>query len=207
MSCWENVELVPLPMAYDPLAFWRTLGPTRRLIADLVARCRYLQFAFWGLVGDWGAVAGWEALKQRRPFALHADAVQPELLRRTLSGLNWRRRVSLRGQALLMDVWHSWLVRRCALGLWHGPLLANVHSDVVHREEVPRLIEERLRAVERVFDIELALDRCRAVLPISADAVARWNKDDPDSWGRVRAWLTTRVVGRIMVGTTFSPDV
>ena len=49
--------------------------------------------------------------------------------------------------------------------------------------------------------------RCRAVLPISADAVARWNKDDPDSWGRVRAWLTTRVVGRIMVGTTLGPDV
>lgn len=54
---------------------------------------------------------------------------------------------------------------RGALGLWHGPLLANVHSDVVHREEIPRLVEERLRAVERVFDISLALDRCRSVLP------------------------------------------
>ena len=49
--------------------------------------------------------------------------------------------------------------------------------------------------------------RRRTVVPISAAAIARWNKDDPDSWGRVRAWLTTRVVGRIMVGTTLSRDV
>lgn len=54
---------------------------------------------------------------------------------------------------------------RAALALWHGPLLGNVHSDVVHREEVPRLNEEWLRTVERVFDIELALDRCREILP------------------------------------------
>lgn len=54
---------------------------------------------------------------------------------------------------------------RAALALWHGPPLANVHSDVVHREEVPRLNEEWLRTAERVFDIELALDRCRELLP------------------------------------------
>lgn len=54
---------------------------------------------------------------------------------------------------------------RAALALWHGPLLANVHSDVVHREEVPRLNEEWLRTAERAFDIELALDRCREILP------------------------------------------
>jgi SARP family transcriptional regulator, regulator of embCAB operon len=53
---------------------------------------------------------------------------------------------------------------RAALTLWHGPVLANVHSDTLHREVVPRLAEERLRAVERVFDIELSLGRYRQVI-------------------------------------------
>lgn len=51
-----------------------------------------------------------------------------------------------------------------ALALWQGPLLANVSSRMLHRDEVPRLTEERLRALERACDIELSLGRCRQVL-------------------------------------------
>jgi SARP family transcriptional regulator, regulator of embCAB operon len=53
---------------------------------------------------------------------------------------------------------------RTALSLWRGPALTNVQSDLLHREDVPRLEEERLRALERVFDLELAAGRCRQVL-------------------------------------------
>jgi DNA-binding SARP family transcriptional activator len=53
---------------------------------------------------------------------------------------------------------------REALREWRGPLLANVDSDLLHRDEVPRLIEERLAACERVIDIELTLGRCGEVL-------------------------------------------
>jgi len=41
--------------------------------------------------------------------------------------------------------------------------------------------------------------RPRRVVAISQNAVARWNKDDPDSWDRVRAWLTTRGVQHVIV--------
>ncbi|MER8070524.1 BTAD domain-containing putative transcriptional regulator [Streptomyces sp. NPDC094034] len=51
-----------------------------------------------------------------------------------------------------------------ALTLWQGPLLANVPSPMLHRDEVPGLTEERLRTLERACDIELALGRCRQVL-------------------------------------------
>ena len=40
--------------------------------------------------------------------------------------------------------------------------------------------------------------RC-SVLPISAAAIARWNKEDPDSWTRVSEWLTTRDVKSVIV--------
>lgn len=53
---------------------------------------------------------------------------------------------------------------RAALALWQGPLLANVPSDLLHRDEVPRLAEERLRVLERVCDIELEHGRCRETL-------------------------------------------
>jgi hypothetical protein len=41
--------------------------------------------------------------------------------------------------------------------------------------------------------------RHRTVVPISAVAIARWNKDDPGSWDRVRAWLTTTGVQHVIV--------
>lgn len=53
---------------------------------------------------------------------------------------------------------------RTALGLWQGPLLANVPSELLHRDEVPRLVEERLRVLERICEIQLAQGRCREVL-------------------------------------------
>jgi DNA-binding SARP family transcriptional activator len=51
------------------------------------------------------------------------------------------------------------------LALWRGPLLANVPSEALHRDAVPRLAEERLRAVERVCDLKIALGAARAALP------------------------------------------
>ncbi|MFB7369529.1 BTAD domain-containing putative transcriptional regulator [Streptomyces sp. NPDC056222] len=53
---------------------------------------------------------------------------------------------------------------RTALGLWRGPLLTNVPSELLHRDEVPRLVEERLRVLERVCEIQLDRGRCREVL-------------------------------------------
>ncbi len=51
-----------------------------------------------------------------------------------------------------------------ALSLWQGPPLSNIHSEVLHREEVPRLHEEWLRATERRFQLELDLGQCRRAL-------------------------------------------
>lgn len=59
---------------------------------------------------------------------------------------------------------------RQALGLWQSPLLANVASQTIHRDEVPRLTEERLRVLERLCDIELARGRCQEVLAAVWDA-------------------------------------
>jgi DNA-binding SARP family transcriptional activator len=46
---------------------------------------------------------------------------------------------------------------RGALDLWRGDALTNIQSDVLHREEVPRLTEEWLEAIERRIDVAVVL--------------------------------------------------
>ncbi|MFJ9853448.1 BTAD domain-containing putative transcriptional regulator [Streptomyces sp. NPDC101150] len=58
-----------------------------------------------------------------------------------------------------------------ALELWRGAPLANVESDSLHREAVPLLNAQWLRAAERRFDIELGLGRARQTLSEMRSAV------------------------------------
>jgi DNA-binding SARP family transcriptional activator len=53
---------------------------------------------------------------------------------------------------------------RTALAEWQGPLLANISSDALHRDEIPHLTEEKLSATERAVDLDLLLGRSREVL-------------------------------------------
>ena len=53
---------------------------------------------------------------------------------------------------------------RQALSLWQGPPLSNIQSETLHRDEVPRLTEEWLRAAERRFDVELGLGMHRDIV-------------------------------------------
>ncbi|HKS99139.1 MAG TPA: BTAD domain-containing putative transcriptional regulator, partial [Rugosimonospora sp.] len=48
---------------------------------------------------------------------------------------------------------------RAALALWRGQPLSDVRSDALHRNEVTHLVEERLQAVERRVDLDLAAGR------------------------------------------------
>ncbi|SEP98531.1 AfsR/SARP family transcriptional regulator [Lentzea albida] len=45
---------------------------------------------------------------------------------------------------------------RAALALWRGPVLGDVTSESLHREDVPELVEEQLTALERRIDEDLA---------------------------------------------------
>ncbi|PWK91602.1 DNA-binding SARP family transcriptional activator [Lentzea atacamensis] len=47
---------------------------------------------------------------------------------------------------------------RAALELWRGPVLANVKSESLHRDDVPRLVEEQVVALERRIDQDLGRD-------------------------------------------------
>ncbi|MGH3931082.1 MAG: AfsR/SARP family transcriptional regulator [Pseudonocardiaceae bacterium] len=52
-----------------------------------------------------------------------------------------------------------------AIGLWHGPPLTNVSSDLLHREDVAQLSERHLLAEERRIEAGLRLGRHAALIP------------------------------------------
>lgn len=140
------------------------------LHANAVVSADYLQRAVWGEEQPATAKAALQTcvLRLRRLFAKHGvtetsiEAV-PGGYRITaephsLDLLGFRDQV--RRAVLLSDDPEAELCAlKDALSLWQGSLLANVRSDVLHRDEVPRLAEERLRSVERVCDLLLGLGR------------------------------------------------
>ncbi|MFD7655075.1 BTAD domain-containing putative transcriptional regulator [Actinosynnema sp. NPDC059797] len=52
-----------------------------------------------------------------------------------------------------------------ALALWRGPAMVDVPSEVLHRDEVPRLGERRLHAEERRLEVDLELGRHAELVP------------------------------------------
>ncbi|OEV04095.1 BTAD domain-containing putative transcriptional regulator [Streptomyces oceani] len=91
----------------------------------------------------------------------------------TLDLLGFRERVRAARELSGVDDGEAELYAlKTALALWQGSLLANVPSEVLHRDEVPWLQEERLRTVERVADLQLGLGRCGEV-PVELWGVTR----------------------------------
>ncbi|MFF0260892.1 BTAD domain-containing putative transcriptional regulator [Streptomyces microflavus] len=145
------------------------------LHANSTVSAEYLQRAVWGEDQPATARAALQTcvLRLRRLFTKHGvtgtsiEAV-PGGYRitagpPTLDLLGFRDQVR-RATALASDPEAELYTLKDALSLWQGSLLANVRSDVLHRDEVPRLSEERLRAVERVCDLLLGLGRCGEAL-------------------------------------------
>ncbi|MEU5363924.1 AfsR/SARP family transcriptional regulator [Streptomyces sp. NPDC005925] len=136
-------------------AVWDTEPPAtaRAALQSCVLRLRRI-FAKYGIANDTiEAVPGGYRMRMNRD---------------TLDLLHFRELVRTAAAAPGIDT--EVCVLREALALWHGPVLANVSSQRLHRDEAPRLTEQRLRVLERLCDIELARGRCHEVLAEVWDA-------------------------------------
>ena len=144
------------------------------LHANTVVSAEYLQRAIWGEEQPVTARAALQTcvLRLRQLFTRHGvvetsvEAVPGGYRitagQRALDLIEFRDRVS-RAESSPTPESELQLLQD-ALSLWQGPLLANVRSDVLHRDEVPRLAEERLRTLERVCHLQLSLGRCGEAL-------------------------------------------
>ncbi|HRI87065.1 MAG TPA: glycosyltransferase family 1 protein, partial [Candidatus Hydrogenedentes bacterium] len=161
LSCSDRVEFVALPWAFGLFDFVSTYSDTRRLLAGLIRRSRYLQFGLWGLIGDWASVGALEAIRQRRAYSGGVDIVNHVAVKRAAQGHGVKRRLRAAVEAPAMKLLHAHLARHCALGLWHGydcfqvysAWCANNHNvhDVHTKPEdciSPEALEEKARDAE-----------------------------------------------------------
>jgi glycosyltransferase involved in cell wall biosynthesis len=116
----QRFEFVPLPWAYSIPLFLTHYRSTKALLGQLVERSRYLQFCIGGLVGDWAAVAAIEAHQQKRPYAIHTDWVEHKHILQVTKDKGLPKRMKARVFSFLMEKYNAWIIRRAALGLWHG---------------------------------------------------------------------------------------
>lgn len=117
----DRIEIVTVPEAYRPDQFVRALPGTVPRLRDAIGRADYLGFAIGGLFGDWGAVGAYLAHRMGLPFYVWTDRVESEVVRRTAgSDPSWRRRLRARLSHRPMAWIEHYLIRRAALGLFHG---------------------------------------------------------------------------------------
>ena len=116
----DRVQIEPVPTAWRPDRFFRVLRPVRSRIRALIGQADYLSFAIGGLFGDWGAVASFEAHRMGRRFAVWTDRVESEVMRRAIGAGNWRQNLRSRLYHRPMARLEKMVIRRAALGLFHG---------------------------------------------------------------------------------------
>lgn len=154
-----RIEVVALPMAYRPDQFLRAFRATRRKIRSLIQRADLMSFSIGGLFGDWGSIAGLQAFFMHRRFAVWTDRVESEVTRRTMHSGPFRRRLRARLTHRLMAWYERVLIRRAAVGMFHGrdtfeayaPYCANpqvVHNvHVTHEDHIsPAALSQKMEA-------------------------------------------------------------
>lgn len=116
----ERFQFVQLPWAYSLQEFFRTYKTTRKLLAEMIGQCQYLQFAIGGLVGDWAAIAALEAQRQGRNYAIHADRVEHQVVLQVAKKAQLKSRLVANVRSPLMAQLEKSVIKRASLGLWHG---------------------------------------------------------------------------------------
>lgn len=202
----ERFELIPLPWSHSLREFQTHYRSSRAALADAIRRCEYLQFAISGLWGDWAALAALEARKQGRPYAIHTDLVDYQVIQQINQQQSILKRLKSRLLALLMQRYHEWIIRRCSLGLWHGencyraysPLCANSHlihdvhtkaDDGITDSQLCQKLEQVLTSATlricyagRLATMKAPLDWVRAVVhakQLGAKLDATWFGEGP----------------------------
>jgi glycosyltransferase involved in cell wall biosynthesis len=120
LPCAGQLHVIAMPHAYKLKDFIAAYKHTRRMLANEIARSRYLCFTLGALTGDWAAVAGLQAIKQRRGYAVWFDRVEHEVMRSDLPSMPLKRRIKETLSIPLMRPYHHYLIRRSQLGLFQG---------------------------------------------------------------------------------------
>jgi glycosyltransferase involved in cell wall biosynthesis len=200
----ERFELISVPWAYSIKLFMKHYASTRQLLAGLIDRCQYLQFPLGGLFGDWGAVAALEAQRQHRPYAVHTDLVEEQVILQLAQGKDWKSQLKGRFFSLIAKNYYKGIIRRSSLALLHGEdchtaygglctrsfLVHDIHTkpeDAISQKALAEKVQElaidrtlRICYTGRMVPMKAPLDWVRAIgeaRDLGAEVKATWVGD------------------------------
>ena len=163
----DRLRVVYLPSTYRPLPFLSVLPATGAVLDSVIDQSTHLCFAIGGLFGDWGAVAVLRAARKGRRASVWTDRVEHIVVAFTAQHARGFRKYFLRLTAWAMKHYERLVIRRAAVGLFHG---AECYEHYARFSPHPHLVHNiHLKRDEHIRPADLARKRLRdseAVLSI-----------------------------------------
>lgn len=125
----DRFKFIPLPWAYEPIAFLTAFLRVRRLLRAEIEASDYLIFTPSALIGDWPTVAVREAVRLGRPYTIEADGVHGDITRkRHISNVAWKRAVKRNILFPLADRSLRYCLSRSSLAVFQGQDVYNAYA-------------------------------------------------------------------------------
>ncbi|MBE9010481.1 glycosyltransferase, partial [Pseudanabaenaceae cyanobacterium LEGE 13415] len=152
----DRIEIVPLPYAFKPLAYLRHYQSVRKLLSEKMQTCEYLCLMPCVWIGDWAGVACSEAIRLKRSYAIRADRVEHEVIRKLLKedkSLKLKTRLKDTLEAPMIERYIMNFMRQADLGLFQGQDCYNAYAPssrnprliyYVHSQKSDQISAERL---------------------------------------------------------------
>jgi glycosyltransferase involved in cell wall biosynthesis len=116
----DRCELRALPRGYRLGQMLRQSHRVHKLLKNAVATHAHLCFTIGGLVGDWPAIAAFEARAQRRKYAAWIDRVEPSIIRNRLQGGPVLKRAAAAIMLPIMEKYTIRILSRSTVALLQG---------------------------------------------------------------------------------------
>ncbi|GAP97888.1 glycosyltransferase [Leptolyngbya sp. NIES-2104] len=153
---FDRIELVPLPYAFKPLIYLRHYQRVRKLLSQKIQECEYLCLMPCVWIGEWAGVACSEAIRLNRSYAIRADRVEHEVIRRMLKedkSLKLKTRIKDTLTVPIIERYIMNFMRQADLGLFQGQDCYNAYAPAsrnprliyyVHSQKSDQISPERL---------------------------------------------------------------
>jgi glycosyltransferase involved in cell wall biosynthesis len=149
----NRLSFVQLPVAYTPLRFFLVLRRTAITLERQISASKYLHFAIGGLWGDWAAIACLLAAASGRRVAVWTDRVESAVAAFNAGSKRGFKRAYARSCAFAIKYFERHVIRRCAVGLFHG---MDCYSSYARYCRDPFLVHDiHLDEEDRIDETEL----------------------------------------------------
>jgi colanic acid/amylovoran biosynthesis glycosyltransferase len=169
-----RITFLPLPAVYTPHRFVMAAMRMRHALADAIDQADYLHFGIGGVFGDWGSLGALIANRKHRPYAIWTDRVESQVVSFQATSKTGLRKLYGIAHAALIRQYERRIIRRSALGLFHGMDCFTAYSTFSSN---PQLVHDiHLAKTSHVTNAEIE-ERLRSEGPIRIAYAGRAHRD------------------------------